>query len=470
MKLMSSRFNEIQEFLNKILWMSKSGNEITSNVVYSQLAFYEQGNTNPVFKSNYFSKWIDDYKNVSNIDVEYIRERPHFLWFENGKIKGNEVKLYIPIKEEYMDLDQFKIFNFLAKSNIEHQSKISSKVRNDNLVIRVNNLDDAGKVISFVYNNIDKNHLMKTNPFLPNIDGVGMAMDNNYSYNFTVAEVISELFNDLKRKKRLDLFNIDTFCEFCMQKSNIEADLDKKDIFSQIAINSNKNVAESSILKFFSNKILDDYDIKRKRIVDPKHYLEQAVKCTYQKYPQNVIPAIINYVQDGLNGVNAEAKYFTNDFNSREKLKKYVDPKNVLSIIEKSLNDYGKKVPSVIEDMVKLYVNVLKEKGIIFDKSGYLNSNEIFKLIVDAFEVTYKTYGMTQASFAIYNLLDGNDLKAFTNQNGNYRSKLKNLGNVDFKKVLIENVYYNGLDVTNNEMVFYAFLERINISRMNKKF
>ena len=48
----------------------------------------------------------------SNINVFQVANRKSFLWFINGKIRGNEIKLYIPLDNQHIEEGANQLFDF----------------------------------------------------------------------------------------------------------------------------------------------------------------------------------------------------------------------------------------------------------------------------------------------------------------------------------------------------------------------
>ena len=126
--------------------------------------------------------------------------------------------MYVPLDQAHLQKGADYIFDFISKNGIEHQSKIARMIRNDDIVIRVNTKEDAEKVMEYIHSNpYIMEGLMRVNPFLANNNGIGLAMDNNFSYNDTVCEAIAGYYNYLKRYNRMDLFNVDGLNNYIKQ-------------------------------------------------------------------------------------------------------------------------------------------------------------------------------------------------------------------------------------------------------------
>ena len=149
-----SNYDKMQDFLNVIkkLALENKNKEINSDLVYSLLINYGLDNSDRISLKDKFADFYDYFSHTPNLRV-YEKADSAFIWFTNGKLTGNEVKLYAPFaKDKIVDAGK-QIFTFLASNNITHQSKIATFERNDDLVIRVNTLEDAQKICDFIHVN-----------------------------------------------------------------------------------------------------------------------------------------------------------------------------------------------------------------------------------------------------------------------------------------------------------------------------
>src|SRR5574344_332350 len=62
-------------------------------------------------------------------------------------------------------------------------SKISKKMRNDAIVLRIANMDDAKAIANFINNNLNYHPKYHPNPFLYSEGKVAYTMDGKISYN-----------------------------------------------------------------------------------------------------------------------------------------------------------------------------------------------------------------------------------------------------------------------------------------------
>lgn len=437
---MNENYELMQTFLDiiKELAISNPGNRIDAKLIYTCLMGYSiKPEDHPYSSTNDILKNIEDeYQSNNNLDMI---KWGAFLVFEQGKIKGNEIKLYVPLDKNHMQQGSKELMNFLISNNIENEIKFANKVRNDNVVIRVNTLSDVEKIVNFVSGNeYIKKGLLKTNPFLPNTSGVGVAMDNNYSYNTVLAEIISNYIVVLGAKGTLDELSVEGLNSFVKEQSKTIENLDLKDIYNLIEKITSRQFKFLDVVNHIKRKMADKYDDKFERIVDSKYYFEEAVKVTYKKHPNNVSAAILSYI-DG------EAKYFTNEDNVRLGLIKYVEPRNIVNIMRTKLIENNVPVPSSNEILINSYLEQLLSK----ENEKQENLNEIPEILRAAYINTYKKYGERQANDALKEFIKARQTKYFTNDGG-YRDKLRNhLAELNPKKIVLGEIDLNGLDKDN---------------------
>lgn len=126
----------------------------------------------------------------------------------NVSFKGNVeapsrdvIKLYIPLNVEGLEYNLKMLYNFMLENKINFQSKVSDDVRCDLFVVRVDNKDDANKIISFCDKIPSiKGNLGYCNPFVLTVEGIGAAQDTyGLSYNGFLAAVIEAYLSESYR-------------------------------------------------------------------------------------------------------------------------------------------------------------------------------------------------------------------------------------------------------------------------------
>jgi len=218
---MENKNNKAQEINNFLYQAAKVGMdypevEITKEFIYANLIKINVPKKEKYIVKENFPKWVDYFKSIPNINVIVDPTWPYFCQFINNfeeVAKKECIKLYVPISSERIYECANKIFSLLAKENISHASKISSDVRNDDIVIRVTKKSDAKKIIEYINQDARvRKHLLKTNPFCITIGGVGIASDNKLSYNSETSKYIAEYITTLKKNN--DLKQEDYYTDF----------------------------------------------------------------------------------------------------------------------------------------------------------------------------------------------------------------------------------------------------------------
>ena len=439
-----------QQFLDlvKKLALENPDKEINSKVVYSLLIRFnvpESERIDEDIKSN-FSYWMDRYKNNRNIEVTDAYFNGRFLVFKNGHIDGNEIKLYVPLDKEHLKQGADYIFDFISSSGIYHQSKVADIMRNDNVVIRVNSIQDANMVMQYIDNNsYIKDGLLKVNPFLPNNNGIGVTMDNNYSYNTVVSQIISNYYNYLKQLNRLDLFTVSSLNNYINEEINSVNDLDEKDIYNLISQTTSPGFNYEDFLIHAERKSIDLYDYNRNRIQNPYVYLDHALKVTEKYYPGNAKIALIAYT----NGVSVR---FTRKENARAGLTKYVNPNQLVSLMKSRLIQNGIEPRQYVLQLIDQYLDLVFER-----RHNFKPSNLDFSILKNAYVYTEAKYGINQARAALQHLIMENNISYFTNDH-NARTQLAlAINRVDIKQLILNNVNIQGLDINNCDQLIWAF-------------
>lgn len=437
-----NNYDLMQTFLNiiKELAISNPNTNINENIVYTTLMGYnippEQApykNIQPILNSLDFS---------SIVRSDSVFTYGHFLVFHKGETNWNEVKIYLPLNQEHIEKGVNDVLNFMYKNGISYELKVADKIRNDNVVIRVNTIQDADLVLNFVNNNkYIKEGLIKTNPFLPNFHGVGMAMDNDHSYNVTVSKIISNYVQVLKTKNKLDELTVENLNIFIKEQAKNINDLNLKDIYDLLAKVTSKEFEFIDFVNHANNKAVDKYEEDYKRITNPAYYFERAIKVTNEKYPQNVIVAIEKYI-------NGDASYFTNADNVRLGLIKYLSPSDVVNTMRNKLIAANVPVPSNTDKLINSYLNVVlnhKKTEEIVENTPEETFEYAKSTLRHAYIATLKKYGIDQANGALKLLIQNGDAKHFTNDKKFFRDKLKSI----VKKFNVKKLVLSAIDLTN---------------------
>lgn len=453
---MPTNYELQQYFLDYIkeFAISNPYREIDYDFIYSNLIGFNIKNSQGPYHdvSNNYNDWIERYKNNPNIKVFTTESRKHFLWYMRGKTLGNEIKLYIPLDKEHIKEGSNQLFDFISSTKMNHQSKIADIIRNDNVVVRVDTLEDAQTIIDYVNSNMYlKEGIMKVNPFLPSYNGVGITMDNNYSYNSTVCKIISEFLNYLRQNNRLDLFTVNELNKYIKNKLENINDPDLKDIYVLISKTTTPDFKLADFISHANYKLIDEYASDRKRIIDPKFYFEKAIKINSEVHPENKKEAIIQYLKGNPN-------YFTSKHKARQGLIKYVHPGDIINLMRTKLSENNIEIPNTDNELIDKYLYILLNKDLNEQKDEFLN------IIKDAYINTKNVYNKNQSRFALKELFLNNELKYFTNQHKD-RDKLKKLiSEKNIRNIILNGIDINNLDINNIDDIIHRFENSIGLN------
>ena len=209
---------EIERFLKLISEISKNGISIDSNLVYSNLISIYNKKESTI---EYFDLWQKNFEKVGNMSVFVDLNWKHFCQFKSygNKEFHDKIKVYIPMDREHIYYGVNQLFEFIAKNNISHLSKVSDITRFDDVVLRLGDANSVSKIIDFINkNSYIKEGLISPNPFSPSHDGIAVTWDGSLSYNYAVSEWISDYINVLKINNKLEEVSYVGFYSFIKEK------------------------------------------------------------------------------------------------------------------------------------------------------------------------------------------------------------------------------------------------------------
>lgn len=318
-----------------------------------------------------FNNWIQFFQGVPNIKAFVSERHKYFCQFVNGVPENftTQVKMYVPLDKDHIEKGAKDIFSFMAQRGIKHQSKIGKDIRNDNVVIRVYNIDDAKVIEEYIQSNeYIKGSTIPLNPFSIESNGVAYALDGEYSYNSEVSKHIYDYVNNLKNNNNLNQAGISSFREFLINRYNstfvngtgLKDFINNRDILGSREEISNKLLNYKSILaliyeasfleanietvkyrygvindnskrqsdRLHMYKLLDWIEAKDEKQNEgkanddaKKMILDMAIYETYKKYGRGQAEeAIKNYIHTG------RATYFTRENDARNILLATVSP------------------------------------------------------------------------------------------------------------------------------------------------
>ncbi len=443
------RVNEMDEFLNFLYKMSNT-RLLEKNDVYNVLCFY---NLKPSDKPKdpygrnvidgldneyLFPYWINRFQPKRNIIVFQDPNWSKFCQFKNNIPNSTErfIKLYIPIDGEHLYDGANILFDFLERNNICHRSKISDSVRADNVVIRLNRDDTetAQKIIDFINNNpYLRSGLNKTNPFLPNINGIGYMKEHGNSYNSDLSHYIKEYINQARTHGQANVSakEFRDFLYYCKRnnivygkKPNTPFDESLISTFEIAYSGQNKNLNVSN-----QPKLTDEQ--KRGLLID-------GLRATYKKYGLAQIKTALN---DIINYNNYSL--ITNDGNKRyrQRIRENISSSEVSNIVDNIVKAKSKMKFFRLEDKISALCSDLFLDDLPF-------------LLDEICNVTLSNRGEYQVQRALEEFIKNGNLNYFSRfKDGdtsiNYRDKIKMFDRRTFQDTICTSLNNKGIDTGN---------------------
>lgn len=454
--------DNIDSFL-KDLYISAANDNIILNdrTVYSYLIRRNvlASDLDKGVKNAFFDKWIDNFRKVNNIEVFWDPNWSYFCQFQNGEYdkENNYIKMYVPLDYNHLFEGVNRIFKFLSSNNIKHKSKVSSKIRVDDVVIRLSNEEDAKLLQKFLDNDkYIQEGLMKENTFAFSNGGI--------SYNFYVSSLIADYINiSVQKGIRISDINTNSFNSYlnvvskdlnrvASLLSKTEAQDDKKVIDAFNVIKLLQGRLASNNMKYFSsyynalnnnthkNQLSHSFkeDNEYTEILDKDSLFSEFILTTMKKYPlgydeKNPNVSGFNYIYSYLKGND---KAVTRENNLRERINNNLSKEDIYSIINKnSING------NTLDEKVLNYINMIV-------------LNDIISSMMKRFP---NTYIINLKKFMI-----SNDFKLITNSVGNARKLVHTMDASEIKKFLNS---INVCDIEEYINKYYSFKNEENRRR-----
>lgn len=438
-----SRINEMDEFLKFLYAMSKNSN-VDHDIVYNALCYYNLKDNDKVHfngkaslngRSNegYFEYWEKAFQHMPNTRAFRDPAWAYFFQFvSRPSVRGGEyIKLYVPLDLEYLYAGVNQLFDFLDKNQILHQSKVSKKVRVDNVIIRLRKGDyeSARKIIDYINSNLYiHDGLNKPNPFIPTVNGVGIMDEHGNSYNSDISYYIERYIQICRsRNCGVSAANFKYFLEEC-KKRNMR--FDGEDLAFDDSLLETFNEAYTGKKKMELNSSVSDEE-KYKLI-------EEAFRATYNKYGLEQVVTAVGAACSG------NYEYITNgrkDQLFRDRMNKHVNGREVSKFVSDNLLGVeSNKSNEITMDQIKEFCHV--------KISGDLTS------VLDKIcRVTFEKYGIDQVKRAIRHFASEKNPCYFSryhgnNQEVNYRDKIKYFDNILLFNTMKKTLESKGLDVS----------------------
>lgn len=489
---MVNRIDRINDFLQWLSSVCESNPDldISENLVYANLTRVgiKQAGKLDIF----FSDWINNFKNTNNIDVFVSENAKYFCQFVNTEnnpsfMKGDFIKIYIPVDEEHIYSSANMLFEYMAKNNILHSSKIGSDVRFDDIVIRVKDEKSANLIKDYVKNNAYiQEGLMLANPFAINDEKIAVACDDRISYNSEVAGYISDYINDLKSKNALKSANHVDFINYIIDKYNntfiygleLEKFLKKHNItgpredvnkkivnhmeVSQLIITALSKDSNINDFKDHWNKIHNDI-YKQSLISHVDKRLDDCYKKLNNEDTEEIIPIsrLENILSTAINNTYekyglAQTVFALEQFINKNDASAFTNTNNSRAILKNSMD--GNEAKTLIVNLLNGQYNIEKYISYAIQKNTLLQKQ---RTLDEASIETCNKYGIEQLYFALSEA-SKNNFKSFTNEKNSRKNLINTINFKEIDSIVKDILKSEGYDISNtNTNFYYLYTTRI---------
>ena len=302
---------------------------------------------------------------------------------------GNSIKLYIAVDPSIINNVASMVFDYIISENILSQSKISKQFRNDALVVRVRNKEDAEKIVNFV-NGINYTSAVKPNPFIHSIGNVSMTLDGTLSYNKALTKLLSRYFNEKKEQQKLNTTSLDEFKIWLINEKEVLKS-NNKNIINKYEIKDNEQLKDFIMVMEILSKNLEG-NIEKEDIFKQQEKRLSNGKEEITKYSNNDF----NYILHIMNGlVN---KYGIEE--SHERIMYYINKRVGVDIFTRDKNIRNIVINNFTPEKMKEELS----------KLGY-------DALINAINETTKKYNIEQTKYAIRRMIEEKTIEYFTNDN-----------------------------------------------------
>ena len=388
--------SEQELFLNYIrdIYLAYPSLEINDDTIYNELShFYEENGIRKRIGNN--GLLLNVQQSLAKKFGSKFSSCGYFWLYENRKNYGDTdyynklydaIKLYISVDAENLYDVTRKVIEYIQKENVLTQTKVAKNMRNDVLVVRVANGEEAKKVIDFV-NGLGYKSSIKPNPFVFSSGKASITRDGSLSYNGTVCNMITNYLRDCRFRNKMDSANIDGLYKYindtikklkgpykkeAMQLYQIDTERKYKDILMTLNIISKNLDGTITLEEIFEEEkgknVSSTSTIKK----DDKDKIKYVLSGLSKYYSTSDIHSIMmQYISDG------RLEHFTRRDNIRQVMSSFTPEKLDALLTEMSYNALidaviatKEKYPNInqAEYAIKLFV-------INSDLSGFTNDN-----------------------------------------------------------------------------------------------
>ena len=386
---MEYKIENINLFLYELQQLSKIKN-INNKDIYLELINYKvpEKDRNKDL-TNLFCVLIDKYNKKTKItecNNAYVIES------KEQTSSNKYINIHIPLVLNNIEVNVEKIIKYLLKNKIEHKTIISKNLKNDTLVIRVQNKEISDKIIKYINSSKDlSNNMYEPNPLYVIDNKVYLTTNNKLSYNEILAKYIFNYINECNKKE--SKVNFEDFSSY-LYNSMVDF-ISKNDLSKQIKIidtkedlpklllsleeiteiiqfnlqdiKNNKNIKETfySEIEKFKTISEDKYkEFTKESLEQDELLLEEIINTMTKSYGFDYTQEAIKRYQKNQNSISS-IEYITRKNNLRNKLKNKISLRTYLNLFEeKELNNKinSFKPKSDEQDLVKTTEEMILEK------------------------------------------------------------------------------------------------------------
>lgn len=405
--------------------------KLNENIVYNYLINFNVPNEEyeiDIKKEGLFDKWEKNSEELENVIYNKSNNWIDSCLFtdKNNKVDTftNPIKIYIPIKYNYIEESVNKLLAFFSKKNMPYQLKISRYINNNNVIVRLVNIDDLNKLINFIkYNEYINEGLISPNPFCYNEESLALTIDNNLSYISIIANYIYKYLltkkDNIEEIKTHDFYNyiIDMYKNTFVNYSNYSnLQIPGLDEFDELDIISYQNITEL-LLKVSENSF--------KREDFEEHLNEcnnvETIKKNKKKY--STLNTFISFIN-----MQKENK---SDVELLNILKRYIETGNLSCITNDCslrttmyLSKFRINMQKLLESnniSLETLYNNLNPKGNVYEKLDDKKLNSLIMInndiLREALDELTKLYDYNNATKIIQLYLATNDYNIITREN-----------------------------------------------------
>ena len=427
--------NDFFQFYKKILKENKDIN-INEEMIFNSLININIPNDQlDIEIDSLFDEWKTKYINYDvTIKNDYIE-------MSKGNLEvTSKIKVFISLNYNHIYKNINKILNFLNdKSFVIRISKI---IRNDNIIILFDNIENVKLLDKFIQDNINEG-VLKPNPFTYIYNNIGLTIDGNISFCNTITRVIYEYL--LSKKDNIDEIQEVDFYNFIIDKYNNE--------FINLSTYSNIKIP-----------FVDNILYNEKSIVYYKNLIELLLKSSEEKFnidkfekhfkdSNNLDKLIKDKTTFNIyNSIILLKKLNTFDIPSTlDKLYKFIETGNKKYITNKGsirtymlLNNFRQNIQNLLKEKNITLVDLYNSLKIYEDDIVTIDNNEISKNLKNIIKKMTELIDYKSAIDLIQIYIETNDISVITRKN-NIRKDIidKDIRNLVLKLLIKENISFS---------------------------